>query len=328
MVHQGYSRATIHSENISGGGTLNILVMGGTTFIGLRLVQRLLDEGYCVTIATRGRTRDPFKSHVRRIRFERSDRGSMETAFSKSRFDIVFDQIGYAPDDIADACAVFSGKIGHYIFTSSNAVYSNLKGSLTEGAFDPTAITLQSGRMDDLGYAEGKRQAEAHLFQRASFPVAAARFPIVVGPDDPSDRFQFHVRRVLEGTPIIVPQPGGQRSYVEVDDAARFLVWLGVNTRMGPYNGASPETINALELVGRIGHILNRDPLLHECGDAADHTPYQTPDSNSVPLRDGESPNSRDWTVDVSKAANEGFNFTPFGDWFPAAVKEVAKKTF
>jgi len=37
-----------------------VLVMGGTRFFGKKLVQHLLDEGNEVTIATRGRTPDPY----------------------------------------------------------------------------------------------------------------------------------------------------------------------------------------------------------------------------------------------------------------------------
>ncbi|EKN66902.1 hypothetical protein BABA_13477 [Neobacillus bataviensis LMG 21833] len=40
------------------------------------------------------------------------------------------------------------------------------------------------GDSTDFTYAEGKRQAEAVLFQQATFPVVAVRFPIVMGVDD------------------------------------------------------------------------------------------------------------------------------------------------
>jgi nucleoside-diphosphate-sugar epimerase len=50
-------------------------------------------------------------------------------------------------------------------------------------------------------YAEGKRMAEAVLFQKASFPVVSVRFPIILGPDDYSKRLRFQVRRISSGEP-------------------------------------------------------------------------------------------------------------------------------
>ncbi|MGL4383366.1 MAG: NAD-dependent epimerase/dehydratase family protein [Bacilli bacterium] len=40
---------------------MKILVLGGTRFIGKKLVGLLIDEGYDVSIATRGTTIDPFE---------------------------------------------------------------------------------------------------------------------------------------------------------------------------------------------------------------------------------------------------------------------------
>lgn len=45
----------------------NILILGGTRFFGKRLVRLLLDEGFKVTIATRGNTSDEFGDQVERI---------------------------------------------------------------------------------------------------------------------------------------------------------------------------------------------------------------------------------------------------------------------
>ncbi len=39
---------------------MNILVIGGTRFMGKHLVLELIKSGHKVTIATRGRTADPF----------------------------------------------------------------------------------------------------------------------------------------------------------------------------------------------------------------------------------------------------------------------------
>ena len=39
---------------------MNILILGGTRYIGKHIISSLLSKNYNVTIATRGKTPDPF----------------------------------------------------------------------------------------------------------------------------------------------------------------------------------------------------------------------------------------------------------------------------
>ena len=52
---------------------MKILVLGGTRFFGIHMVNDLIEKGHDVTIATRGNTPDDFGDSVSRIRFERTD---------------------------------------------------------------------------------------------------------------------------------------------------------------------------------------------------------------------------------------------------------------
>ncbi|MGC5324310.1 hypothetical protein [Brevibacillus sp. SYSU BS000544] len=56
------------------------IVLGGTLFFGKHLVQDLLDFGFEVTIATRGKTPDPFGDKVKRIQLDRVQRETVEAA--------------------------------------------------------------------------------------------------------------------------------------------------------------------------------------------------------------------------------------------------------
>ena len=143
----------------------NVLVMGGTTFFGKRLVHYLLKDGYRVTVATRGQTKDAFGEQIERIRFDRTNLTSMKQAFEDEEYDIVFDQIGFCADDMADACEVFSGKIGRYVFTSSIIVYYSSPGlGKVETDFDPLEVSYRKGR-----YPEDTKQ----------FPVAQGAGTVV-----------------------------------------------------------------------------------------------------------------------------------------------------
>ena len=82
---------------------MKILVLGGTRFFGVHLVNALLEDGHEVTIATRGRTADPFGSRVERIIVERTDGNAMKEAFRDVWFDVVYDDLAYCSMDVKTA---------------------------------------------------------------------------------------------------------------------------------------------------------------------------------------------------------------------------------
>lgn len=289
---------------------MQALVLGGTGFIGRRLVAHLLDNGCDVTVGTSGRTPNYFGDRVKTLTIDRFDEEAMKAAIpSEAHYDVLFDQLGYGPDDASKVVSAFAGRAGHYIYTSSAAVYQDSGRDMVESDFDAAEAEPKQGGLRELGYSEGKRSAEAYLARNAPFSFAAARFPIAIGPDDSTGRLQFHVQRVLDGGAIVVPAPCGKRNYAWVDDAGRFLCWLGLNRKEGAYNGASTRLIDANELVRRMGQVLGRTPKVTAEGEAANRSPYYVRGHGGVA---------------TAKAESEGFHFTPFDDWFPAVVKEAA----
>ena len=43
---------------------MNILVVGGTRFFGISMIEKLISDGHDVTVATRGRTQDSFGDKI------------------------------------------------------------------------------------------------------------------------------------------------------------------------------------------------------------------------------------------------------------------------
>ena len=164
------------------------LVLGGTRFFGKRLVLTLLENDWDVTVASRGLANDPFGHTVKRLTIDRYDAESLQAALKNREWEVVYDQICYAPSDAMDACQLFSGRIGRYVLTSTGSVYADKPMPYKEEYFDPYSYPLQMGRRDSFDYGEGKRLAEAVFFQKAQFPVAAMRIPVVVGLDDYTQR--------------------------------------------------------------------------------------------------------------------------------------------
>lgn len=292
-------------------GMKRVLVLGGTGFIARRLVRYLHESGCEITVATSGRTEFSFEPDISSVRIDRFSRESMVSEIRRMQeFDVVFDQICFGVNDAQTAIAALSGRTGSYVMVSSAAVYNPVPGIHGEADFDPLEYTGKQVEQENYSYSDGKKRAEACMFRSAPFSVAAARFPMVLGHDDSSMRMQNHVMDVVEGKEISFPARGGKRNYIWVDDAGRFLCWLGMNNKEGPYNAGSPEQFNAIQLAELIS--VAADCRLRAVGkdDRENGSPYYRPE---------------DHVVDTQKAESEGFSFTPFYDWFVGEVRLTVK---
>lgn len=74
---------------------MKILVIGGTRYFGIHMVNKLLEQGHEVTIATRGKTPDSYGDKVERITIQRTNEESMREALQGKHFDVVIDKIAY-----------------------------------------------------------------------------------------------------------------------------------------------------------------------------------------------------------------------------------------
>lgn len=67
---------------------MKILVIGGTRFFGIHMVEEILKAGHEVTIATRGIAKDSYGERVGRIILERTNEESMKNALKDKHFDV------------------------------------------------------------------------------------------------------------------------------------------------------------------------------------------------------------------------------------------------
>ncbi len=96
---------------------MRILVIGGTRFFGIHMVNELLKKGHDVTIATRGKASDKYGDRVKRIIIERTNEASIKTALSSIHYDVVIDKIAYCSNDIKYVMEVVD--CDKYIYMSS-----------------------------------------------------------------------------------------------------------------------------------------------------------------------------------------------------------------
>ncbi len=119
---------------------MKILVIGGTRYFGIHMVNKLLAQGYDVTIATRGNTQDSYGDKVERITLQRTNPESIKEALSGKYFDVVIDKIAYCSNDIKYVMDVVD--CDKYIYMSSTSVYDPKTIDTKENDFDAIAKEL------------------------------------------------------------------------------------------------------------------------------------------------------------------------------------------
>lgn len=276
---------------------MNALVLGGTRYFGIHLVRELLQSGWNVTIATRGRAKDEWGERVGRILVERTSAGSMAEAFAGREYDVVCDNLAYCSNDVKAALDAI--RCGRYVMTSSASVYGmGMHIGTPEADFDPLEKPLEWCGREAHPYDEIKQLAECALFQAyGAQNAAAARFPVVLGEDDYTGRLRFYAEHVIRGIPMFVDDPDAQLGFIGSHEAGRFLAFLAEQKHTGPVNGCSAGTISPREIIGYVEKKCGRRAVFSEGGDTA---PF-----NGRP----------DYSLDTGLAEKWGFRFAALRDW-------------
>ena len=275
---------------------MNILVIGGTRFFGIPMIEELLKSGHDVTIATRGLSADSFGSRVKRLILDRTDAQSVRNALSGRHFDVIIDKLAYCSNDIKSV--MDAAGFDQYIQMSTTAVYDPKFTNTVESDFDALSKELIWCGRPDFPYAEIKRQAECALWQK--YPDRnwiAVRYPFVIGKDDYTKRLLFYVEHVMKSIPMFIDNPDCQMGFIRSDEAGKFLAFLAGKDFRGAVNGASEGTISVREILDFVEQKTGKKAIIEASGDPA---PY-----NGEP----------EYSINTDKAAALGFRFSRLRDW-------------
>ncbi len=237
---------------------MNVLVIGGTLFIGRHLVEELRAAGHEVTILHRNPKAGPG------LIADRNDPEAVRRALQGRQFDAVFDNVydwerGTTAGQVeATARACAGDHLQRYVFMSSVAAYGE---GLDRHEDDPLA---PAGHPES--YVRNKAESERALFrmhEREGFPAVTLRPPFVYGPGNPFYREAFFWDRLRDERPIIVPDDGSRlMHFVYVHD----IVWccrriLEEPSAVGQaFNVADPCPITQQQLVIAFAKVAGREP--------------------------------------------------------------------
>lgn len=275
---------------------MKILVIGGTRFFGIHMVNELLSKGHDVTIATRGNAMDGYGSRVSRIIIERTDEKSMKNALSGRYYDVVIDKIAYCSNDIKYVMEAVN--CGKYIHMSSTAVYEPMHMNMVESDFDGVSKELIWCGRNDFSYGEIKRQAERALWQEyGNRNWIAVRYPFVVGKDDYTKRLLFYVEHTMKSIPMDVDNLDAQMGFIHSDEAGKMMAFLVDKDIRGAVNGCSEGTISIREIIEYVERMTGTKAVVDKAGERA---PYN---------------GASEYSIDTEKAGDLGFRFSVLEDW-------------
>ena len=100
---------------------MDVLVIGGTVFLGRAVVSEALAAGHTVTVFNRARSASA-PHDVRQLVGDRTSRADLEQLRGR-RFDLVIDTCGYVPADVGAGAELLAPTCGHYAFVSSVNAY-------------------------------------------------------------------------------------------------------------------------------------------------------------------------------------------------------------
>jgi nucleoside-diphosphate-sugar epimerase len=232
--------------------SLDILVLGGTGFIGPHLVRHAVARGHRVTIFTRGRHQADLPESVQRLT---GDRNGQLGALEGKKWDAVIDDSATNPDWVRQSAQLLKGAVGQYLFTSSTGVYYPY---LERGIDESTPVRMEVTDPKDGSETYGVAKAKCERETRDAFGDRAiiVRPTYIVGPGDTTDRFPYWPQRLARGGETLAPGHRDDPSQlIDVRDLAELMVHLVETRQSGVFNAvgpASPLTISRfLDLASR-----------------------------------------------------------------------------
>ncbi len=288
---------------------MRLLVLGGTKFLGKHIASAALAAGHELTLFTRGETNPGLFPEAEHLR---GDRDGGLGALEGRRWDAVVDTSGYVPRIVRASAELLAPAVERYVFISSVSVYADFVEPRTE---DSPLATLDDPETEEYqGPAYGALKALCEVEVEHALPGRAllVRPGLIVGPDDPTDRFTYWPQRARRGGEILAPMPPERPvQFIDVRDLAEWIVRITDAGSTGVFNAT-----------GRPGEVTFR-ALLEACAagqvtwvDEAFLVEQEVGEWMELPLWIPSS--QEEWRsfqlVDVSHALAAGLTFRPLAE--------------
>ncbi len=213
------------------------------------MVKAALEKNHELTLFHRG-NRNPFPKLENILGNRETDLGIL----AGRTWDAVIDTSAYVPRIAKISAQALGASVGRYCFISTISVYQDVTKAHDENA--PVATLEQdTEEVNGVTYGALKVLCENEITLEYGNRALLLRPGLIVGAQDPSDRFTYWVDRVAKGGTVLAPgHPNTGVQFIDALSLARFTIHALEQNLSGTYNlnGQATSMQQVLETIGRV----------------------------------------------------------------------------
>ena len=210
---------------------MDILVLGGSQFVGRHLVDVALKNKHKVTIFNRGVSNPGIFPDAEEIH---GDRDGNLALLEGKKWDIVFDVNGYVPRVVRQSAELLKDAVDHYIYVSTISVYEDFTQATEDG---PTQELEDPTSEEVMKYYGGLKAACERVVEEIYGERSLIVRPgFVVGPYDNVGRLPYLLRRFDRAGERLAGRADQPVQIISARDLGNWMLKNGKDRVTGTYN--------------------------------------------------------------------------------------------
>lgn len=302
---------------------MNILILGGTIFLGRHLVEAALANEHTVTLFNRGQHGPDLYPQIEHLR---GDRWRDLDSLRGRTWDAVIDTNGYIPSVVHSSAQQLADEVGQYVFISSVSAYADVSVMGVDEHAPLSTLTPEQLREAEsiappskgtiarvYGEAYGALKALCEQAVEACLPdrTLNIRPGLIIGPYDYSDRFTYWPVRAARGGEILAPGRSERAvQLIDVRDLAAWIIRMVEAGRMGTYNATGPAQPLTMGEVLAACQVVGENHATYTWVDEAFLLTEKVQPWSQIPLWLPEEPENAGFdAISIERALNTGLTF-------------------
>lgn len=303
---------------------MDILILGGTAFLGRAISADALARGHRVVCAARGSAHVAAGADL--VRLDRDDEDGL-APLTDRRWDCIMD-VSRHPGQVRRA--VRDLETDHRVLVSSGNVYARFD-RLEQTEDSPLLEALVGDVMTDMSTYGRAKVACEQAAREASASATIIRSGLIGGPGDVSGRVGYYPWRFAHptGADVLVPPDlGAPTALVDVDDLAAWSVTTAESRLDGTFNTTGPTVT--------IGEVIETAREVSGSLATARSVPAEVLEQQGIGAWMG-TPSLPLWlddpewryfaTMDTSAARAQGFTTRPLADTLRSALADEESRS-